>query len=386
MSDIGQAKLEDSNMAGYGGEEMRNLRKDAAATDEDMKGAGTKVGLEVWRVENTRTESDTPDFGIKRWPKEEYGNFFSGDSYIVLKTYNPKDPETGKINKDKLAWDVHFWLGKDTSIDEQGVAAYKTVEIDDLLDDGPIQHREVQFAESQKFQSYFESLNYQEGGIESGFRKVKPEEYEPRLIQVRRTKKSVRGIPVPVAATSLNQGDVFVLDCGTTAYLWVGESANAFEKTKGAYVLHNILASRNGKAKRMEVDDTFWQVLNGSEADVKSADEGDKQPEPSLDNQSVSLFQLSDASGSLTFTTVVEKSTITRDQLKSEDVWIIATNVAIYVWVGEGASAAERRNAIISAGKWLNNDSDLPNTTPITRILEGQISHEPMFDACFTQS
>ena len=34
-------------------------------------------------------------------------------------------------------------LGDQSSQDEQGVAAYKTVELDDYLGGGPIQHREV---------------------------------------------------------------------------------------------------------------------------------------------------------------------------------------------------------------------------------------------------
>jgi gelsolin len=57
-------------------------------------------------VENRRTKSDTPDFGVKRWPKEEYGSFYSGDSYLVLNTYKVK--VDGK-ETDKLGWDVHFW-------------------------------------------------------------------------------------------------------------------------------------------------------------------------------------------------------------------------------------------------------------------------------------
>lgn len=385
MSDIGQAKLEDSNMANYGGEEMRNLRKDAAATDDALKGAGSKVGMEIWRVENKRTENDTPDFGIARWPKDQYGSFYTGDSYICLNTYHPKDPETGKKQADKLAWDVHFWLGSETSIDEKGVAAYKTVEIDDLLDDGPVQHREVEGAESPKFQGYFQTIQYMKGGIASGFRKVKPEEYEPRLVQVRRTKKTVRAIPVDLAASSMNKGDVFVLDAGLKVYLWVGELANAFEKTKGAYVQANIVNSRNGKANKAQPDDAFWEILGGTEADVKSAEEGDRTPEPSMDPESCSLLKLSDASGKLEVTTIVDKGTITKDMLKSEDVFIVACNVAIFVWVGEGASKAERRNAIITGEKWLTEDSGLPNTTPITRILEGQPVHDPVFASCFKE-
>ncbi len=42
--------------------------------------------------------------------------------------------------------------------DEYGTAAYKTVELDTLLNDAAVQHREVQGAESQTFRSYFSSI------------------------------------------------------------------------------------------------------------------------------------------------------------------------------------------------------------------------------------
>lgn len=56
-------------------------------------------------------------------------------------------------------FDVHFWIGKYSTADEYGTAAYKTVELDTLLDDKPIQHREVQGHESELFKSYFGKQN-----------------------------------------------------------------------------------------------------------------------------------------------------------------------------------------------------------------------------------
>merc|ERR1712080_536976 len=51
-------------------------------------------------------------------------------------------------DNEELKYDVHFWIGKYSTQDEYATAAYKTVELDTLLDDRPIQHREVQGHES----------------------------------------------------------------------------------------------------------------------------------------------------------------------------------------------------------------------------------------------
>ena len=45
-----------------------------------------------------------------------------------------------------------------TNQDEYGVAAYKYVELDTYLDDGAVQHRQVQGHESDLFKEYFEYI------------------------------------------------------------------------------------------------------------------------------------------------------------------------------------------------------------------------------------
>lgn len=81
-------------------------------------------------------------------PKSMYGTFYSGDSYIVLNMcWQP--------GWSVLQWDVHFWLGRETTQDESGMVVYKTVELDDYLRGGPVEHREVQGHKSQLFQSNF---------------------------------------------------------------------------------------------------------------------------------------------------------------------------------------------------------------------------------------
>ena len=119
----------------------------------------------MWRIEN---------FKVVPWPKAQYGNFYTGDSYIVLNTYKEKD------DSPKLLYDVHFWIGSESSQDEYGTAAYKTVELDDHLGGVPVQHREVHGFESPLFLSYFKIVRFHSGGVDTGFKHVKPEEYKVR--------------------------------------------------------------------------------------------------------------------------------------------------------------------------------------------------------------
>jgi hypothetical protein len=103
------------------------------------------------------------------------------------------------------------------------LAAIKTVELDDSLNQLPVQYREVEGHESAGFLALFpQGIKLLAGGIESGFKHVKPTEYQPRLLHVK-GKVNVRVVEVPLSCMSLNSGDVFILDAGLNIYQWQGE-------------------------------------------------------------------------------------------------------------------------------------------------------------------
>ena len=103
--------------------------------------------------------------------------------YLVLNTYKKNE------QSNKLEADLHFWQGQDSSQDERGASAYRTVELDDYLGGTPVQHREVQGHESAKFLSYFpKGMQLLEGGIESGFNKVDRDAYKVRQPRERQRK------------------------------------------------------------------------------------------------------------------------------------------------------------------------------------------------------
>merc|ERR1712151_684853 len=98
-----------------------------------------------------------------------------------------------------LIHNIYFWLGAETTVDEQGTAAYKTVELDDYFDGEPTQHREVMGEESDAFKGLFGgSVDYLEGGIDSGFKHVPDPDYDPKMYQVRRIKGNVTMQRVPM--------------------------------------------------------------------------------------------------------------------------------------------------------------------------------------------
>ncbi|ESO94638.1 hypothetical protein LOTGIDRAFT_144968 [Lottia gigantea] len=162
-------------------------------------------------------------------PKEFFGNFFRGDSYIVLSI---------KEIKGSLDSHIHFWLGSETSQDEAGVAAYKSVELDDFLGGSPVQHREVEGAETSRFVSYFpKGLTVKAGGVKSGFNHVE-EVFKPKLLRV-------KGKTIPVVSEveigweNMNDGDSFILDLGQTIFAWMGGKCRRSERLRVRIFLRN---------------------------------------------------------------------------------------------------------------------------------------------------
>lgn len=359
-------KVEDSNIAGLGSDLDKKIRQAAAGTEKAWEGAGKNLGIQIWRIEK---------FKVIHWPKERYGEFFDGDSYILLRTY--KLPDAPKIK-----WDLHFWLGKYTTQDEAGTAAYKTVELDDLLGTEPVQHREVQGYESELFQSYFPSIKLLSGGVDSGFKHVKPEEYKPRLLWIK-GKKKVRVTQVDLTKDSLNSGDCFILDMGLKLYQFNGKSCGPMEKQKAAGIVRALKEERKSKPETIVVEeedkgadaDEFWKVLGGK-GTIKTAEQGGVDDAEEKENAKIRrLMHLSDASGKMEFKLVAEGNAIKKSQFISDDVMILDAGYEVFTWIGKGASKEEKKNALGYAQTYLTQYKR-PSHIPITRVQEAGESPE----------
>lgn len=364
MSGLVKQKLydwKDSNLALFGSATDKQVKKESAETEPAWQGAGAEVGLKIWRIVN---------FKVTKWQEKDYGNFFSGDSYIILNTYHPEP------GSEELAYDVHFWIGSHSSQDEYGTAAYKTVELDTFLDDKPVQHREVQGHESDLFLSYFKNgLSIMEGGAESGFRHVKPTEYKPRLLHFSGARRNIVVKEVPLARARVKSDDVFILDLGMNLYQWNGSNSNKDERFKAMQYLNNLKSDRgSASSETLEEDDTpsdheFFTSLSAE--DVPDSPES----KPAAFG-APHLHKVSDEAGHIKISEV-KKGGVGMGDFDSNDVFILDVGNECFVWVGNNASPTEKKNGLGYA------QNHLMKTThpliPIVVMKEGQ--HNKAFQA-----
>jgi len=347
----------DSNMALFGSDTEKKVKKDAAMTEPAWQGAGDEYGLKIWRIVK---------FEVTDWPQEQYGEFYSGDSYLILHTYKNEGMEEKKF-------DLHFWIGKYSTQDEYGTAAYKTVELDTYLNDAPVQHREVQGHESTLFKSYFESITLLKGGADTGFNRVLPEAYVPRLFHVeKQPDKKITCVEKPLKKGNLEDDDVFIIDNGETIYQWNGTKSTADEKFKAAAYISKMKAGRK-KAKVIKVEQRGCKDDHPAMQLLKEGKSKDKAEEVVMQKE---MKRVSDEDGSLDLDDVTGYG---RELLESKDVFVINSGTHVFCWVGKEASIEERKNALSYAGNYLSK-TPVP-WLPITVVAEGKENAE--FDSAF---
>ena len=327
---------------------MHDNPKVAATNGMVDDGSGAK---EVFRVEM---------FDLINVPDEDHGIFFSGDCYVILYAYHDG-------NKDNYI--IYYWIGENSSQDEQGAAALRTIELDDRLGGNPVQVRVVQGKEPNHFLAMFGGqMTVFSGGIasafdgENGYTRDIPNKY---MLQVRGANKySTRAREEDFRAGSLNTNDCFVIVNDRDVVVWFGKSSTGDERDMAkqlAFTKNNdplIVVEGQEKAN-------FWEMLGGKEAyfseKITRPDEVVGEPR---------LFHVSNATGNIKVDEVVQFS---QQDLLDEDIMLLDANHSIFLWQGFLSNRTERTQAISIAKDYLftcprERDPD----TPIIIIKQGR--------------
>ncbi|KAG9472409.1 hypothetical protein GDO78_019709 [Eleutherodactylus coqui] len=298
----------------------------------------TTPGLQIWRIEKME---------MVPIPEKSFGNFFDGDCYVLLMTHKTSN---------KFSYDLHFWIGNNSSTDEQGAAAIYTTQMDTHLGGIAVQHREAQGHESDTFKGYFkQGIVYKNGGVASGMKQVETNTYNiKRLLHVK-GKKNVLAGEVPFQWSSFNTGDVFLVDLGKLIIQWNGPESNRMERLRGMNLAKDIRdRERGGRAyvyvvegDNEEASPKLMQILMhvlGERKEIKAPISDDVVD--SAATGAIKLYQVTDNNGNLMVQEVATKP-LTQDLLNNNDCYILDQGgIKIFVWKGKNASNEEKQQAM----------------------------------------
>lgn len=360
-----------SGVAGAAGREIETREVDiadlhkqfASDTAEELDdGSGE---LTIWQIVN---------FEKVPLKEELYGQFYGGDSYIVLYKYTDKRGAEQAV--------IYFWQGKKSSIDEKGSSALLTTELAKELPCKSSQVRVVQGKEPSHFCNLFKgNMIVHAGGVagkfdgaDAGAAAEAAAADSNGLYHVKGSRPgNTSGVEVDVAASSLNSGDCFVLRTDSRVVVWQGKGSNDQEKASAAGIADIIKGSLEVAVfAEGDEDDEFWEALGGK---------GEYASSPSLEDlpHEPRLFQISNVSGQVAVDHVPNYS---QEDLLDEDVMMLDCYNEVFVWIGSQSNEQERAEGPNLAKQYVTAAAD--GRDPDTPIIVIEAGSEPdIFTAHF---
>ena len=357
-----------------------------------------KTGLYIWHVVvsfirfhklSIKVHKIPQKFDLEEVPENQYGNFFSGDCYLVLCVMDER------MNDMR----VHFWIGSQCTADERGTAAMMAVALDDAFGGFPVQTREVQGAESSMFMKYFADMNkpirYMDGGVDSGFHHYVKPQHRNAFYQVKGSVKSCRIFEVPITWDSVNEGDSYILDLGAVIFVWKGKLSKRSESFSAAHFANQLRQDRGisnclvvpveDGYEECELGDSYLELWNKylplERKSVKPASEAGSDQAVVKDLTSrIKLFRCKEQNGK-TSIDELKSGPLHKDDLLSEDAFIIDNGaLGVWAWIGKQASSNERRFAMHYATEFVR-EKNYPASTRVTRVIDG--AEPPQFQSLF---
>ncbi|XP_067892908.1 scinderin like b [Heterodontus francisci] len=313
--------------------------------------------VQIWRIEEFDKQPVDPS---------SYGQFYGGDCYIILYTYQLGGREKHLI---------YTWQGKKATKDELGASAALTVNLDDQMQGSPVQVRVTQGQEPPHLLSLFKDkpLIVHLGGTsrKGGQSPAAPH----RLFHIRKSSTgATRAVEVTCEAQSLNSNDTFVLKTPQVTYIWKGLGASAAELKTAQYV-NTVLGGNAIQVQEGNESEDFWKALGG-----KQKYQSSKCLKEEVATHPIRLFGCSNKTG--TFIIEEVPGDFTQSDLAVDDVMLLDVGDYIFLWHGKDANEVERSESLKCANQYLEADpSGRDLDTPITIVKQGE--EPPTFTGWF---
>ncbi|XP_008295305.1 scinderin like a [Stegastes partitus] len=299
--------------------------------------------VQIWRVE-----------GGDKVPVDAstHGQFFGGDCYLVLYSYN----------EGRQRHIIYIWQGLKCTQDELAASAFLAVNLDDSMGGIATQVRVTQGQEPSHFASIFKgNLIIHLGGTSRCGGESAPS--STRLFHIRKSStKATRAVEVEPSASSLNTNDVFVLKSSDAHFEWKGKGATE-EEIATAKHLTKLIGGAATEVEETKEPPAFWAVLGGKkEYQTSKALQSAIRPPR--------LFGCSNKTGNLIAEEV--PGDFTQIDLATDDVMILDTWDQLFVWIGKDANETEKTGSFDIAKEYVNSDPSGRRGIPITTIKQGE--------------
>ncbi|PRP83334.1 hypothetical protein PROFUN_09315 [Planoprotostelium fungivorum] len=194
-------------------------------------------------------------------------------------------------------------------------------------------------------------------------------------------RRRIRSFQVKPSYSSLNQGDVFILDVGTrifqtTEYAqWNGSECNRLERTKGKDIVTRLNRQRGSKAEIITLDQgdddeagmhAFYKEVGGKGGDLTSASDGgeDLEAENRIDGQT-KLYKAGESSHEL-----VTGGKLSIEMLDTHSAYILDADTEVYLWLGK-LSSKELRNAAGRQAEEIKEGRERETFSEVYKVAEG---------------
>eukprot|EP01125_Pyxidicula_operculata_P010594 TRINITY_DN3488_c0_g1_i2.p1 TRINITY_DN3488_c0_g1~~TRINITY_DN3488_c0_g1_i2.p1 ORF type:complete len:1469 (-),score=359.82 TRINITY_DN3488_c0_g1_i2:333-4739(-) len=288
-----------------------------------------KGKLTIWKVENF----DKVPFQI-----ENYGHFWSDDSYLILYEYQVEF---------KTLPLLYFWQGRTCPVNEKGTLAYLTKEMNDVLKGQGKNLRVVQYQESPHFLTVFNQINivYHQGSYKQGWNTSNSVDVYQILIR----NQTPCAIQVDAKVQSLDSTSIFLVITNDKLYRWIGKHSDERLYAVSESVKTTLQKSYSGR-KEEEVKESsepshFWTSLK-LVVDGKITEESYPSTNwEAFGNNNVKLFTISNSTGVVDVTQVYH---VCQDTLDDYSVSIVdgGNEGGVWVWFGSKSKIIEQKWAL----------------------------------------
>ncbi|VDP45797.1 unnamed protein product [Schistosoma curassoni] len=187
------------------------------------------------------------------------------------------------------------------------------------------------------------------GGIDSGFRRTTPNEYQPRLLHFHQEGRGRFQVQeVDLSINSLDSTDVFILDLGSKLYQWNGSKSNKEKRYNAAQFLLQVSSERNGRCKTAVLDELF---TNSGDEFLHYLPDKPVHRSKKYCESTKCIYKLSDEDGNLSFDLVV-KNHLPKRAVNEDEVFLVDAGYHLFIYIGSKCLLCEKQNALSYAHKF----------------------------------